>query len=119
MSLQAQTAAPPSALAVQDLVSRLAREMRIAAAVVDDCQDALVIDEDTALDPAAAIRLQGLDLVSQQLIELGRVLDGLATSNDLGRVPAALLDDVRLSDLQRRLRGEVPASAPQVDVAVW
>jgi hypothetical protein len=104
------------ALSAQDLVHRIAREMRMAAAIADDCQDALGEDQRLVLDHETSMRLQGLDLLSQQLIEIGRVLDSFAVLDIGGDISPALLDDVRLSDLKRRLIGaKVEDVSPATD----
>ncbi|RYF95794.1 MAG: hypothetical protein EON95_00140 [Caulobacteraceae bacterium] len=103
-------------LSVQDLAHRIAREMRIAASIADDCQDALGEDARLVLDHETSMRLQGLDLLSQQLIEIGRVLDGFAALEIGGGISPALLDDIRLSDLKHRLSGTTPDDiAPTTD----
>lgn len=106
-------------LSVQDLAHRLAREMRIAASIADDCQDALGEDERLVLDHETSMRLQGLDLLSQQLIEIGRVLDGFAELEiGSGQVSPDLLEDIRLSDLKRRLSG-APAEDTRPATDFW
>ena len=109
----------PEAMTLQDLMHRLAREMRIAAAIADDCQDALGEDEQLVLELRTSIRLQGLDLLSQQLIEIGRVLDRLVLAGVDGEVAHAVLDDVRLSDLQKRLAGVRAPLAAVSDASLW
>lgn len=93
------------ALCLGELTRRLAREMRRAAAIADDCQDAIDWDDCGALSNEAATRLQGLDMLSQHLIEIGRVLDRLAEEGPSGAAPLSLLKDVRLGDLKQRLEG--------------
>jgi len=111
-----QTETVDQALTLDDLARRIAREMRRAAAIADDCQDAIDWDDHGALSHETVARLQGLDMLSQQLVELGRVLDRLANEGLSGAVPRALLDDVRLGDLKRRLEGAGAGGAPGAEV---
>lgn len=92
--------------------------MRIAAAIVDDCQDAIGdhIDADNSFDPLTLMRLQRLDILSQRLVEIGRMLDRLAVEVP-GETPAGVFDDIRLSDLLARLRGE--SSEPPAEPDIW
>lgn len=113
------TAALAKSLPLQDLVRRLAREMRIAASIADDCQDALGDDDALTLDHATAMRLQGLDLLSQQLLEIGRVLDRVGEAQSASMLSTVLLDDVRLSDLKRRLSGGAGDTATPVETDIW
>ena len=112
--------APPheAALFFSDLAHRMAREMRIASALADDCQDAFGDDDRTEISPQMAMRLQGLDLLSQQLIELGKLLDRMAADSVQGEYSSALLDDVVLSDLKRRLSGQADGIRV-VDPELW
>ncbi len=118
MTLIANGSLPPEKiLHLQDLVRRLAREMRIAASIADDCQEAFGDDVRESLDHEATMRLQGLDLLSQQLVEIGRVLDRVVEAEAPSVLSSVLLDDVRLSDLKRRLSGTAPP-AP-IDADLW
>lgn len=106
-------------LALRDLAGRLAREMRIGAAIADDCQEALGAVVFETLDYETAARVQGLDLLSQQLIEIGRMLERVVDTPITGMVAASLLDDICLSDLKRRLAGGRIDVLPSEDVDVW
>jgi hypothetical protein len=114
-----QTAHDAAGVQLPDLMHRLAREMRIAAAVADDCQDAIGEDQRIDISLETAMRLQGLDLLSQQLIELGRLLDRLAAGGVDGCAPATLLDDVHLSDLKQRLAGLSTGGVRILDPELW
>ena len=120
MTIQPIESREQTGLEMEALMRRMAREMRICAAIADDCQDALAEgDVYQAIDPAVVMRLQSLDLLSQQLIELGRVLDGVAGRTEPVAVCPSLLDEVRLSDLKRRLHGvEIEPEAPS-PADVW
>jgi len=111
-----QTETADRALGLGELTRRIAREMRVAAAMADDCQDAINWDDHGALSHETVTRLQGLDMLSQQLVELGRVLDRLADEGPPAAVPRALLGEVRLGDLKRRLEGDGEAGASSSDV---
>jgi hypothetical protein len=106
-------------LTIEDLAGRLAREMRIAAAIADDCQDALAASGVETFDHETITRVQNLDLLSQQLIEIGRVLERLVDGSIAGEVSQSLLDDVCLSDLKRRLAGHEMDLTVTVDADVW
>jgi hypothetical protein len=108
-------------LALQDLMRRFAREMRIAASIADDCQDALGGSDQLllTLDHETAARLQGLDLLSQQLSELGWVLDRLAADGLPGEAPPTLLDAVRLFDLKQRLAGADADASASPEPELW
>jgi hypothetical protein len=106
-------------LTIEDLAGRLAREMRIAAAIADDCQDALAASGVETFDHETITRVQNLDLLSQQLIEIGRVLERLVDGSIAGEVSQSLLDDVCLSDLKRRLSGHEMDLTVTVDADVW
>jgi hypothetical protein len=109
----------PSTLTVEDLAGRLAREMRIAAAIADDCQDALGASGIETFDHETITRIQSLDLLSQQLIEIGRVLERLVDASVAGEVSLAVLDKVCLSDLKRRLAGHQTDVPITLDADVW
>jgi hypothetical protein len=111
-----QTEIMDRGLTLDDLTRRIARAMRRAAAIADDCQDAIDWDDQGALSHETVARLQGLDMLSQQLVELGRVLDRLANEGLSGAAPRTLLEDVRLGDLKRRLEGAAAAGAPGAEV---
>jgi hypothetical protein len=107
------------ALSLRDLIHRLARELRIAAAIADDCQDAIGDDDGIELAHETAVRLQGLDLLSQQLIEIGRVLDRLASDGVDGHASPTLLDEVCLTDVKQRLIGACPEGVRLPDPEIW
>ena len=109
----------PEADGLDTLLRRLAREMRVDAAIADDCQDSISWDDLGALSPEMTERLQGLDLLSQHLIEIGRVLDGLAAAGLVGPAPRGLLDDVRLGDLKKRLEGTTRDAAAPAEPELW
>ena len=115
----AQAPSESSKLLVQDVIRRLAREMRVGASIADDCQDAIGDDELLEIRHETAVRLQGLDLLSQQLIEIGHVLDRLADEGGQEPAPRTLLDGIRLSDLKQRLVGDDAKSARAVDTELW
>jgi hypothetical protein len=108
-----------TSLTVEDLAGRLAREMRIAAAIADDCQDALGASGMETFDHQTITRIQSLDLLSQHLIEIGRVLERLVDVSVAGEVSQAVLDDVCLSDLKRRLAGHASDGPITFDADVW
>lgn len=109
----------PDAVRMQDLLHRMAREMRIGAAIADDCQDAISEDARLEIDAITAMRLQGLDLLSQQLIELGRLLDRLAAESAAATAPGAAFDDINLSDLKQRLVGLNLGGVRVVEPELW
>jgi hypothetical protein len=109
----------PTAEPLQALIHRLARELRIAAAVADDCQDAVGDATGLELDPYTAVRLQGLDLLSQHLIEIGLLLDRIASAGNLGDAPGGLLDDIRLGELRQRLTGVGVGGIRLLDAELW
>jgi hypothetical protein len=112
-----RTETADGASGLRELTRRIAREMRVAAAIADDCQDAIDWDDHGALSHETVTRLQGLDMLSQQHVELGRVLDRLADEGlATGAVPGGLLEGVRLGDLKRRLEGgaEAGVAGPEV-----
>jgi len=119
MSATSRPAAPATdTLGLGDLNRRLAREMRIAASVADDCQDALGEDAQFHISPEMGMRLQGLDLLSQQLIELGKLLDRMASDGVQGHLPSSVLNDILLSDVKRRLGGQTDG-VRVVDPELW
>ena len=99
------------------LLSRLADELHTATGLADDCQAAVGEILAQNLHHEAALRLQALDMLTQHLSDLGRVLDGLAQSAPL--VANDLFDSIRLADLQRRLRGEDCAGGDGHDDEFW
>ncbi len=109
----------PDDVRMQDLLHRMAREMRIGAAIADDCQDAISEDAHLEIDAITAMRLQGLDLLSQQLIELGRLLDRLAADAAATTAPGAAFDDINLSDLKQRLVGLNLGGVRVVEPELW
>lgn len=109
----AQTPVP-----LEDLARRIAREMRVAASIADDCQDAIG-DEGVEMSYETTVRLQGLDLLSQQLVELGRLLDRLASDGIDGRAAPDALDGVCLSDLKQRLAGVTVDAVAPAEAEVW
>jgi hypothetical protein len=119
ISTREAIAGSETALHLRDLVRRLAREMRIAASIADDCQDALGDDVRLSLDHETSMRLQGLDLLSQQLVEIGRVLDRVGEAESSSELSSVLLDDVRLSDLKRRLSGTCTDVAIPIESDLW
>jgi hypothetical protein len=104
---------------MQDLLHRLARELRIAAAIADECQGATGDAQAPELDHETTMRLQGLDLLSQHLVEVGLVLDRLATSGIGGDAPSSVLSDVCLSDLKQRLAGLKTDGVRILDPELW
>lgn len=115
-TIQSRGQEPPEG-PLGELLSRLAQELRSATGLADDCQAAVGEILAQNLHHEAALRLQALDMLTQHLSDLSRVLDGLAETAPA--VPGALFDGIRLADLQRRLRGEDTAAAAAHDDEFW
>jgi hypothetical protein len=117
MALHATQATPhgqePPGSPLGELLGRLADELHTATGLADDCQAAVGEILAQSLHHEAALRLQALDMLTQQLSDISRVLEGLSQSAPL--VAPDLIDNVRLADLQRRLRGEDAVGADTDD----
>jgi hypothetical protein len=120
MALHATQRSPhgqePPASPLSELLGRLADELHSATGLADDCQAAVGEILAQNLHHEAALRLQALDMLTQHLSDLSRVLEGLSQAAPL--VPPALFEGIRLADLQRRLRGEDTA-VPETDDEFW
>ncbi|MFM8820056.1 MAG: hypothetical protein ACKOD3_05865 [Phenylobacterium sp.] len=64
--------------------------------------------------------MQALDLVSQTLIEIGRLLDRVNKDCPVDfEVPNELLMDIRLAALRDRLANKVVDTADDPDLELW
>ena len=104
---------------LNDLARRVAHELENATALAERCQDAVaeITDRDGPGD--CIIRLQALDGLTQHLQELARLFVRLSEADDLGRSPKNLFDDVKLSDLKRRLSGAGPIAEADDEPELW
>lgn len=96
------------------VLSRVGAELAGAAAALKTLQDDLgpVLTEVRAIGPALVVKLQDLDAVEQTLRDLSRFVHRLGSATppvDQDRVDA-LLDDLTLGALARRLRARGPGS---------
>lgn len=116
-TLQTETQASAQLHTLSDVLARVAGEMQLATGMADDCQAAVGEIFADNLHHEAALRLQALDLLTQHLSDLTRILTDLSQAAPM--VPADLFDGIRLADLQRRLRGEDTAGADVHDDEFW
>lgn len=107
-------------LTLSVLLSRVAQELADGAQVADDCQDALSAVLTAALEPGVIERLQGLDALSQNLIEICALLRRWAATRTEDVVIADdILSPVRLSALLDRLAGRAPSAPGPASVELW
>lgn len=112
-----QSGGEPPASPLSEVLGRLADELQMATGLADSCQTAVGEILAANLHHEAALRLQALDMLTQHLSDLTRVLEGLSQAAPL--VPADLFDGIRLADLQKRLRGEGGAHVDEHDDEFW
>jgi hypothetical protein len=107
----------PQAPPLSEVLARLASELHTATDLADHCQAAVgeIMAQNVQHD--AALRLQALDMLTQHLSDLGRVLESLAQAAP--HAPDEIFDGVRLADLKRRLRGEAALASDESDDEFW
>ena len=118
-SLRAEPDTPDGGVAVADLAERLAAELRTAADLAEDCQAALNDVLTHGVTAESMMRFQALDVLTQQLMEMARLLQRLGPMPGLGKVAFEVLDDVRLADLRRRLQARAPHAARSGEAELW
>lgn len=125
MHAQAQSAesvseTPSPELTLRLILGGLAKELRKNAVIASDFH--LVIEElaNERLSNILIERMQALDLVSQTLIEIGRLLDRVNKDCPVDfEVPNELLMDIRLAALRDRLANKVVDTADDPDLELW
>jgi hypothetical protein len=102
---------------LSDLAMRLAVELDQAVAIANDCQSALGEASHEGFTERVEVRLQALDLLSQRLDEVATLLRRLGARGGGGAIPLHLFDEIRLSDVSRRLTGadEIPGDEREAE----
>jgi hypothetical protein len=119
LSLRCETDASEGGVAMADLACRLAEELRMAADLAEDCQAALNDVLTHGVTAESLMRFQALDVLTQQLVEIARLLQRLGPMPGLGQVAFEVLDDVRLADVRRRLQARAPHAASNGEAELW
>ena len=103
------------------LLGRVGVELSSAAATLSGLQTTLgdILVDTKPLSPEVAQDLQGLDSVEQVLTSLSALMSRLGASFATIAHTALdpMLDDITLSALAQRLRGETPVLAPAYEVS--
>jgi hypothetical protein len=113
------TASAKSSAPMADLASRLSKELADAAALAEDCQEAvgLAIGHEVRRDLTQ--RLQRLDELTQRLDDLADLMGRIAKADGLGAAPADVLDGLKLSALKERLGGGRLVVAASGEAELW
>lgn len=106
-------------VSLKDLARRLAEELDGATAVAEDCQSALSDVMEHGLTQPLAMRLQALDLLSQRLDELSMLLKRLERLDGAGSIPLHMFENMRLTDVSRRLMGAAELPAQEREAEFW
>jgi hypothetical protein len=106
-------------VSLRDLARRLAEELDGASAVAEDCQSALGEVMEHGLTQPLAMRLQALDLLSQRLDELSMLLKRLERLDGAGSIPLHMFENMRLTDVSRRLMGAAELPAQEREAEFW
>jgi hypothetical protein len=117
--LQMAIAQAPETVSVGELAARLSDELAAAAALADDCQEAVgeALGDEVRHDLAA--RLQRLDELTQCLADMAGLLERLSVAGALGVVSVEVFDGLLLSDLKARLGGGRGAAAADGEPELW
>lgn len=107
-------------VSLRDMISRVAIELEVNSILASDFHD--VVSDLAAENMTGSVmeRLQALDLISQNLAEIGIFLSGMSKvcpSDQI--VPESLLKDIRLAALRDRLEGKAPDHTGPVDTELW
>lgn len=107
-------------VSLKDMISRVAIELEVNSILASDFHD--VVSDLAAENMTGSVmeRLQALDLISQNLAEIGIFLSGMSKfcpSDQI--VPESLLNDIRLAALRDRLEGKAPDHTGPVDTELW
>src|SRR3954471_4102578 len=104
---------------LSDLALRLALELEAAVAIANDCQTALGEAAHEGFTERLEVRLQGLDLLQQRLDEVASLLRRLGAQGGGGAIPLHMFDEIRLSDVSRRLTGAEEISDAEREAEFW
>jgi hypothetical protein len=115
----AQTEDLAPSVPLSDLAMRLAVELDQAVAIANDCQTALGEAAHEGFTERLEVRLQGLDLLQQRLDEVASLLRRLGAQGGGGAIPLHMFDEIRLSDVSRRLTGAEEISDAEREAEFW
>jgi hypothetical protein len=120
MRTGAKTTLELERLTLDKLMSRISRELEVNAILASDCQAVISEIAPSHMSDSVIERLQGVDLLSQTLVELARLLNRAvaACPADL-TLSDNLLVSVRLAALRDRLAGKASESVDQGDPELW
>jgi hypothetical protein len=114
-----ETDEPAPGVPLSDLANRLAGELDFAVAIANDCQLALGEAAKEGFTEVLEVRLQALDLLSQRLDEVAILLRRLGAQGGGGAIPLHMFDEIRLSDVSRRLTGADAIEDAEREAEFW
>jgi hypothetical protein len=107
-------------LTLRDILISISRELSSNATLAHECQDVIAELVPHGLSNSVMTRIQGVDLLSQILIELAEVLNRAVVSCPPDLLTSqSLLEGVRLSALRDRLAGEATELVASGDAELW
>lgn len=110
----------PSTLGIGDLLHRIAMELEENANVAERCQTAIGAILPAELPADVCEGLQGLDTLSQTVLELSALLQKVANSvSEAPPLDGGILGQMRLSALHDRLAGLGAAGLAPSTIDLW
>lgn len=108
------------ALELSRLLRSVAREMDRIGAIAESLQCAVSELLEPGINPALIERLQGFDLLAQEIQELGHLIQVVSEdAGAKGRLPKDILSRIRLSHLKKIFLGSSSNSVALSEPEIW